>query len=76
MNTEQHAKHAKRILHEAHLRFQRSKLKAEAIGIPCGEIRGVRVRSMLIQTFKPEWFTHLRPNFWRSYVETVLYMSR
>lgn len=79
MNQSQRAaKAVERMMHDAHLRYQRSMLtpqaqdKACVVTLECAEVRGCRVRSMPHQTFKPEWFTHLRPNFWKAYFDTLL----
>lgn len=65
------------MLHDAHLRYQREQLKADHTrgALPCSEVRGVRVRNMPVQMLQSHWFTGLRPNFWRGYIETMLYMQ-
>jgi len=65
-----------KLLHEAHLRYQRSALRPESTALPCAEIRGTKCRNYPITAFKPEWFTHLRANFWRSYIDTLIFMSK
>jgi hypothetical protein len=75
---------AARLLHEAHLRYQRQMLKPDAsasyvAALPCSEIRGVTRQVSTREAsaeFKPEWFTHLRPNFWKAYFDTLIYMQR
>jgi len=67
-----------RMLHDAHLRYQRQQLSGDKVEIPCPEVRGcrrVKTKSELQarnQQFRPEWFTHLRPNFWKAYFETLV----
>jgi hypothetical protein len=74
-------------MHDAHLKYQRAALAADAqncdnyvVALECPEGRGLRrVASPLerkSQEFKLEWFTGLRPNFWKAYFETLEYMSR
>ena len=68
-----------KMLHEAHLRYQRQQLRGDAVSLPSSEVRGVKRRrtkseiESYAQQFRPEWFTHLRPNFWRAYFETLMY---
>lgn len=64
----------KRVLHEAHLRYQREMLRKAPPVTPDGEAipenitRGVRFRAdkraklTYAQTFNPAWFTHVRDN--------------
>ena len=75
-----------RLLHDAHLRYQRQQLAPAADALPCNnanatpcpEVRGCRrakgasERSSDAAVFKPEWFTGLRPNFWKAYFDTLL----
>lgn len=74
------AKAVERMMHEAHLRYQRQALAGDHVDLPCDEVRGVRrkmgVSELRSREFKPEWFTHLRPNFWRGYFETLVVMSK
>lgn len=82
MTHEERAKRVvERILHDAHLRFQREMLRQDEAAInaklPCPEGRGCHFRMAKAKTtFRPEWFTSLRPNFWKAYFETLRYMSR
>lgn len=78
--------HAKRILHETHLAYQRAKLAkdpaSQAAGMPENVVRGVRRKaspremSTYAQTFNPGWFTGLRDNFWKAYAETTIDMMQ
>jgi hypothetical protein len=78
--TERAAKAVDRILHDAHVRYQRDALRPDRVDMPCTEVRGVkRVKGqseLRSEVFKPEWFTHLRPNFWTAYFETLVYCVR
>jgi len=69
-----------RILHDAHLRYQRQQLRGDSVSLPCDEVRGVKRRmgasELRSREFKPEWFSHLRPNFWRGYFETLIALSK
>lgn len=68
-----------KMLHDAHLRYQRQQMKADVVDIPCSEVRGVRREMSLRErnvVWLPEWSTHLRPNFWKAYFDTLMYMSR
>jgi len=71
-----------KLLHEAHVKYQRQQLAHERVTLPSSEVRGVsrrasqRERETYSQTFRPEWFTHLRPNFWKAYFETLIEMSK
>lgn len=74
------AQHAvERMMHEAHLRYQRQTLRGDHVDLPCDEVRGVRrvmsKSELKSREFRPEWFTHLRPNFWRGYFETLVVMA-
>lgn len=73
-----------RQLHMAHLRLQKQRLspdkaKAYVAALPCSEVRGVTrqvSKREATQQFDPSWFTHLRPNFWKAYFDTLIYMSK
>ena len=83
------SKAVERMMHDAHLRYQREALaraadaspKHNPHGLDCPEIRGVkRKRSKMelrVMSEAPQahWFTGLRPNFWKAYYETLLYMT-
>jgi len=73
-----------RLMHETHLRYQRQQLAKDTAstggnGLPCPEQRGCRRKMSVSErkshVFKPEWFTHLRPNFYKAFFETLLYMA-
>jgi hypothetical protein len=81
MTSEQRAKHVvERLMHQSHLRYQRASLAGDTrdkyvTSLPNSEVRGVRA-TLPRQEFCASWFTHLRPNFWRAYFETLVVMSR
>lgn len=72
-----------KLQHDAHVRYQRNALRADAVHTAPTELRGVA-----FQHFLQEWLvkqraaqlnavcTGLRSNFWRAYVETIIYMSK
>jgi hypothetical protein len=68
-----------KMLHQAHVRHQRQMLRGDRVSLPCSEIRGVtrqpsaRERDVV---WLSQWSTHLRPNFFKAYFETLEYMSR
>lgn len=76
MTKQQIAANAARLMHDAHLRYQRTMLKADHVELPCSEVRGVREARRVPQTWRPEWTTGLRPNFWTAYFDTLTYMSK
>lgn len=65
-----------RLMHDAHLRYQRASLKADHVDLPTSEVRGVHEQRRVVQTWKPEWTTGLRPNFWKAYFDTLTYMAK
>lgn len=72
-------KYVSNLMHQSHLRYQRQALKADVTGMPSSEIRGLtREKSRREQDiiWLPEWSTHLRPNFWKAYFETLTYMAK
>lgn len=74
------------LMHDAHLRHQREQLKPADARLSDGsrlaspEVRGVKretsVSERKAHEWKPEWFSHLRPNFWKAYFETLLACSK
>lgn len=68
-----------RMMHDAHLRYQRQVLKADATGMPSTEIRGVK-RVVSKREADVVWLseltTGLRPNFWKAYFETLSFMAK
>lgn len=67
--------------HQAHVRYQKQELKADPARMYAVEKenvpRGLRRERSLNEkrfVFNPAWFTGLRPNFWRGYIETTLIM--
>jgi len=75
-----------RLMHETHLRYQKEQLAKDKAstgtnGLPCPEQRGCRRKLGTSElkaksVFRPEWFSGLRPNFWRGYFDTLMYMAR
>jgi hypothetical protein len=75
------AANAARLMHQAHLAYQRQQLAPsssnqykQVLGV--SELRGLRYDARhhnAVVEFKPEWFTHLRPNFWKAYFDTLLH---
>lgn len=77
-----------RLLHRAHLAYQREQLRPSADASPknnphagaCPEVRGVRRQQSIgerkAQVWQPHWQTGLRPNFWKAYFDTLLYMGK
>ena len=78
---------AERLLHEAHLRYQRQQLARDTTRavqpLESTEVRDVRFRYSL-----PEWLqaqrleqrrgvlTGLRSRFWSAYLDTIVFMSK
>lgn len=76
---------ANRILHSAHLRFQRHAMRKDpdSQGLASEELRATRFRRDV-----PRWLEEqrlqqrlavcsgLRPNFWKAYIQTLVYMSK
>lgn len=67
--------------HRAHLAYQRAELRKQRDAVAaklldCSEVRGCKVRDIPQQPFQLHWFTGLRPNFYRAYMDTVLFMQR
>jgi hypothetical protein len=63
-----------RLLHNTHLAYQRRQLQADRHDMPVSELRGLRRERSKIEAecqFRMEWFTHLRPNFWKAYFDTL-----
>jgi hypothetical protein len=82
--SERAAHFVEKLRHEMHLKFQREMLRRDATTLPdgqtleCSEVRGVRRKMGASEikarsVFRPEWFTHLRPNFWKAYFDTLLH---
>jgi len=74
------------LMHKTHLAYQRQQLAKDSAstgvnGLPCPEQRGCR-RKMgsseikARQKFDISWFTHLRPNFWKAYFDTLMHMAK
>jgi hypothetical protein len=76
-------KRIERALHNAHLRYQRAELRGDPVTLPCSETRGCRwkpkklslAEQMEQARLMQSAFTRLRPNFWRSYIATILFMN-
>lgn len=73
-----------RMMHDAHRRYQRQMTRPDGASqyvsaMPSGEIRGVTrqmsKREAAVE-WLPEWSTHLRPNFWKAYFETLMFMAK
>ena len=73
------------LMHKTHVQYQRQQLAKDKAstgvnGLPCPEQRGCRrkmgVSELRSQQVRPEWFTKLRPNFWKAYFDTLLYMAK
>lgn len=78
--SERAATQVERLLHDAHLRYQRQQTAPdrEHGTLPCPEVRGCRVDAkhhIRPLVMLPHYFTGLRPNFWRAYLETMVFMS-
>ena len=79
MTPERRRKQIDRLLHVGHLKYQRQQLRPEKVCIPSSEIRGCRViaaKRVPPVTWLPEWSSHLRPNFWKAYFDTLTYMAK
>jgi len=69
-----HDKFVERLMHETHLDYQRRALQRDRHSMPSSELRGLRRECSVNERetqFRMEWFTHLRPNFWKAYFETL-----
>ena len=64
-------------LHKAHVQYQRQQMRPDhASGrLPCSEVRGCKQVGPALRDVSAavmaSWFTRLRPNFWKAYVETL-----
>lgn len=66
-----------RMMHDAHVRYQRQQLAPERTGMPSTEVRGCHEqRATRVVQWKPEWFTHVRPNTIRAFIESQLDYAR
>lgn len=65
-----------RMMHDAHLRYQQTMLRGDKVTLPSSEVRGCREARRPAQVWRPEWSTHLRPNFWIAYFDTLTYMIK
>lgn len=67
-----------RMMHDAHLRYQQTMLRADTTHgtLPSSEVRGCHEQRRVAQVWRPEWSTHLRPNFWIAYFDTLTYMIK
>jgi hypothetical protein len=72
-----------RVLHAAHLRFQQAALRPETVTLPCPEQRDTRFRYQPKQWLLAQRsaqlvavLTGVRPNFWKAYMDTIVYMSK
>lgn len=68
-----------RMLHQAHLDYQRRQLAGDRHDMPSAELRGVKRECSVHERetqFRMEWFTHLRPNFWKAYFDTLQFMAK
>jgi hypothetical protein len=72
------------MMHQAHLRYQRQVLAPspqKCYIAPVGDaVRGLHRQPSASERramqFKPEWFTHLRPNFWKAYFESLIKLAQ
>jgi hypothetical protein len=68
-----------RLLHDAHLRYQRQAMRPDKTYTASSEIRGVKrqpSRRELDAVWLSEWTTGLRPNFWKAYFDTLSFMTK
>jgi hypothetical protein len=74
------------LLHKTHMAYQRQELAKDKAstgenGLPCPEQRGCKRQIGVSERkakeqFQLHWFTHLRPNFWKGYFDTLMYMAK
>jgi hypothetical protein len=87
MRQEQRAKQfVDNLMHKTHLTYQREALAKDKAstgdnGLPCPEQRGCHRQigtseRKSREQFQLHWFTHLRPNFWKGYFDTLLWMAK
>lgn len=74
---------AERLLHRAHLRYQRQAMWPDRVALPCDEVRGVRYRYDVKDWLQEQRrqqrcavLSGLRSNFWKAYVDTVVFMTK
>ena len=74
---------SERLLHEAHLRYQRQQLAPDATGMPSAEIRGAkrkpspREAATYAQVYHPHWFAASRnPRIWTAFVQSQMWYAR
>ena len=70
-----------RVLHDAHVRYQRQCTAPDAAArvtsrgaMPSSEVRGLRREMSKHERdviWNPAWMTGLRPNFWNAYFDTL-----
>jgi hypothetical protein len=75
--------HVRRILHDAHLRYQRERLArdASASGLPAAEVRGCKRElesnhaTRYANVVQPSWFTHVRPNTVKVFIQSQMWYA-
>jgi hypothetical protein len=68
-----------KLVHDAHLRYQRQQTAPDTVAMPSSEIRGCKREPSKRErdaVWNPAWMTGLRPNFWKAYFETLSHFAK